>query len=58
MVSRNNRDAKADATHVAAKKIVEAERSRLRVKTDRLRALRLARQDGGEVSESAPPRKK
>ena len=58
MVSRNNRDAKADATHLAAMKIVEAERRHLQVKTDRLRALRLARQAESEALEAAPPAEK
>lgn len=58
MVTRNNRDTKADATHLAAMKIVEAERTHRQVKTDRLRALRLARQAETEVPERAPPPEK
>jgi hypothetical protein len=54
MVTRNNRDSKADATHLAAMKIVEAERSHRRVKTDRLRAQRLERQAEVEAPEPAP----
>jgi hypothetical protein len=50
MVSRKARDAKADAVHVAAMKIIEAENAQRRLKTARLRALRLARQ-----AEIGPP---
>jgi hypothetical protein len=44
MVNRKARDAKADAIHVAAMKIIEAETAQRQLKTARLRALRLARQ--------------
>ena len=58
MVSRNNRDSKAVATHVAAMKIVETERAQGRLKTDRLKALRLARQAEIEAPEAAVPKEK
>jgi hypothetical protein len=44
MTSRTSRDSKAQATHVAAMKIVEAEKVQHRLKTARLRQLRLAHQ--------------
>lgn len=44
MTSRMSRESKAQATHVAAMKIVEAEKLQHRSKTVRLRQLRLANQ--------------
>jgi hypothetical protein len=42
MTSRLSRESKAQATHVAAMRIVEAEKVQHRLKTARLRQLRLA----------------
>lgn len=44
MVSRTTREFKAQTTHVAAMKIIEAEQKQRQLKTDRLRKLRLASQ--------------
>ena len=44
MANRKNRASTAEATHVTAMKIVEAERADGRNKTTRLRELRLAKE--------------
>jgi hypothetical protein len=44
MVSRTARESKAQSTHVAAMRIIEAEKTQQRLKTARLRKLRQARQ--------------
>lgn len=44
MTSRTSRESKAQATHVAAMRIVEAEKAQHRLKTARLRQMRLAHQ--------------
>jgi len=44
MANRKNRTSAAQATHVTAMRIVEAERARGRNKTLRLRELRLAKE--------------
>ena len=49
MVNRESRETKAETTHVVAMKIVETERTQGRVKTDRLRALRLAQEAKDEA---------
>ncbi len=55
MSSRPNRDAKAEAIYASARKIIEAESHRQKAKTDRLRALRLAKEAGaGPPAEKAP----
>lgn len=46
MVSRTTREFKAQVTHVAAMKIIEAEQKQRLLKTHRLRELRLASQTG------------
>lgn len=51
MTSRMNRESKAQATHVAAMRIVEAEQAQQKLKTARLRQLRLARQAKTEADE-------
>jgi hypothetical protein len=48
MSNRPNRDTKTEAIYAAAKKIIDAERTRHRSKTDRLRALRLAKEAAPE----------
>jgi hypothetical protein len=55
MSSRPNRDSKAEAIYASARKIIEAESHRHKAKTDRLRALRLAKEATGEPpAEKAP----
>ncbi|MGE3871678.1 MAG: hypothetical protein AB7F74_01855 [Parvibaculaceae bacterium] len=44
MTSRMNRESKAQATHVAAMRIVEAEKAQQKLKIARLRQLRLTQQ--------------
>ncbi len=44
MVSRTARESKAELIHIAAMKIVAAEKAQLQSKTARLRKLRLARE--------------
>lgn len=44
MVSRTAREFKAQSTHLTAMKIIEAEQKQRRLKTARLRELRLANQ--------------
>jgi hypothetical protein len=44
MANQANRDSKTEAIYATAKKIVEAERTQRRLKTDKLRALRLAKE--------------
>ncbi len=44
MVSRTAREFKAQSTHLSAMKIIEAEQKQRRLKTARLRELRLANQ--------------
>ena len=53
MTSRTSRESKAQATHLAAMKIVEAEKVQHRLKTARLRQLRLAQQT--EADEDGKP---
>jgi hypothetical protein len=53
MTSRISRESKAQATHIAAMKIVEAEKAQHRLKTARLRQLRLAHQ--AEADEDGKP---
>lgn len=53
MVRRTTTESKADAIHTAAMRIIDAEALHRRMKTDRLRQLRLARE--AEAGESAPP---
>ncbi len=48
MVNRTTREFKAQSTHVAAMKIIEAEQKQRRMKTDRLRRLRMASQVAAE----------
>jgi len=48
MVSRTDRESKAQSTHVAAMKIIEAEQNNRRLKIARLRELRLANQAEAE----------
>lgn len=48
MVSRTAREFKAQSTHVTAMKIIEAEQKQRRLKTARLRELRLANQAEAE----------
>lgn len=59
MSNRPNRDTKTEAIYATAKKIIEAERTRHRSKTDRLRALRMAKEatpeDRGEKKEGETP---
>jgi hypothetical protein len=49
MVSRTTREFKAQSTHVAAMKIIEAEQKQRQLKTDRLRKLRMATQVEAKV---------
>lgn len=57
MVSRTARESKAQSTHAAAMKIIEAEQAQRRLKTVRLRMLRLARQaEADKKDESAEAR--
>jgi hypothetical protein len=51
MTSRMNRESKAQATHVAAMQIVEAEKAQQKLKTARLRQLRLTQQAKTEAAE-------
>jgi hypothetical protein len=53
MASQPNRDAKTEAIYASARKIIEAESRRQKAKTDRLRALRLAKE-----AVSGPPEAK
>ena len=46
VVSRTARESKAEVTHIAAMKIIAAERTQLELKAARLRKLRLARETG------------
>lgn len=48
MVSRTDRESKAQSTHAAAMKIIEAEQNNRRLKIARLRELRLANQAEAE----------
>lgn len=48
MVNRTTREFKAQSTYVAAMKIIEAEQKQRRMKTDRLRRLRMASQVAAE----------
>ncbi|MGE0240198.1 MAG: hypothetical protein AB7S59_15875 [Parvibaculaceae bacterium] len=52
-----SRDTKAQATHVAAMKIVEAEKAQHRLKTARLRQLRLAQQGKADEDGRSPEAK-
>lgn len=54
MASRVAKEFKAQSTHVAAMKIIEAEQKQHQMKTARLRQLRLARQDEADKGENAP----
>jgi hypothetical protein len=54
MTSRMNRESKAQATHIAAMQIVEAEKVQQKLKTARLRQLRLAQQAKAEANEKLP----
>lgn len=49
----STREAKGDATTVAARAIIDREANALDAKTERLRALRLAR-DGAEAAHAPP----
>jgi len=53
-VAGTSRDSKAQATHVAAMKIVEAEKAKHRLKTARLRQLRLAKQAEADADGKSP----
>lgn len=53
MANRESRETKANTTHAVAMKLVEMERAQGRVKTDRLRALRLAREAKDEALAAA-----
>lgn len=53
MVSRTAREFKAQSTHLTAMKIIEAEQKQRRLKTARLRELRLANQPEPEEIHTA-----
>lgn len=53
MVSRTAREFKAQSTHLTAMKIIEAEQKQRRLKTARLRELRLAHQPEPEEIHTA-----
>ncbi len=53
MASRTDRESKAQSTHVAAMKIIETEQNNRRLKTARLRELRLANQTEAEETHVA-----
>ena len=57
MTSRMSRESKAQATHVAAMSIVEAEATQRRLKTARLRQLRLAHQAEADGDGKIPEEK-
>ncbi|WP_119275065.1 hypothetical protein [Taklimakanibacter deserti] len=54
MVSRTARESKAQSTHVAAMRIIEAEKAQQQLKTARLRKLRLARQGEADKKDRSP----
>jgi hypothetical protein len=54
MVSRTARESKAQVTHVAAMRIIEAEKMQQIMKTARLRKLRLARQCEADKKDTSP----
>jgi hypothetical protein len=55
MSNRPNRDAKTEAIYAAARKIIETEGAHCRAKTDRLKALRLAKEAESEEREENAP---
>lgn len=55
MVSRTARESKAQSTHVAAMRIIEAEQKQRELKTARLRKLRLATET--EAEKTDPPKR-
>ena len=55
MSTRPNRDTKTEAIYASARKIIEAEGHRHKAKTDRLRALRMAKEAEDERSPQKAP---